>query len=88
MCLARPGKVIEVVDREARLGRADVLGTLRTVNLSLLGGVAPGEWVLIHLGFAVEKISEAEAAELTRLFGELGAAFEETEALGSEEARS
>jgi len=76
MCLALPGRVLEVVDCEARLARVDVLGTVRMVNLSLLGEVTSGDWVLVHMGFAIERMSTAEAEETVRLFAELGAALE------------
>ncbi len=76
MCIALPGKVLEVSGVEGHLGRVDVLGTPRMVDLSLLGKVAPGDWVLVHLGFAMEKLSEAEAAETARLLEELGLALE------------
>jgi hydrogenase expression/formation protein HypC len=86
MCLAVPGRVLEVVDPEARFGRVDVLGTPRMVNLSLVGEVAPGDWVLVHMGFAMERMSEVEAAETVRLFEELGPALEEAAAEAREEA--
>ena len=59
MCLAIPGQVIEFVDDELRLAKVDVAGVQRNVNVSLLdgddGGVAPGDWVLIHVGFALSR---------------------------------
>jgi hydrogenase expression/formation protein HypC len=76
MCLALPGKVLEIVDPVARFARVDVVGTTRMVNLSLVRDAAPGDWVLVHTGFAVERIGEAEAAESVRLFEELAAALE------------
>ncbi len=80
MCLAVPGKVLNIVDPEARLARVDVLGTPRMVNLSLLGEVAPGDWVLVHMGFAMERMTEVEATETVRLFDALGSALEEAAA--------
>jgi len=75
MCMALPGQVREV-DADGRMGTVDVLGQVRPVNLSLLEGVAPGEWVLVHTGFAVERMSEGEAAETVRLFEELASVLE------------
>jgi hydrogenase expression/formation protein HypC len=72
MCLAMPGRVVSV-DRAAACARVDVLGVARTVNLSLVDPVAPGDWVLVQMGFAVARMSEAEAAESVRLFEALGA---------------
>jgi hydrogenase expression/formation protein HypC len=86
MCLALPGKVLHIVDPEARLGLVDVLGTPRMVNLTLVGEVAPGDWVLVHMGFAMERMSEAEAAETVRLFEELGSVLEAAAAGSPEEA--
>lgn len=76
MCLAMPGRVIEIVDPDKRIGRVDVFGANRLVNLGLLDDVAPGDWVLIQVGFAVEKIDEVQALETIRLFKEIGSAFE------------
>jgi len=71
MCLAMPGRVLSV-DGVGTSGRVDVLGAERAVNLSLVDGVGPGEWVLVQMGFAVARMSEADAAETVRLFEELG----------------
>jgi hydrogenase expression/formation protein HypC len=68
MCLALPGKVLEIVD--AGTARVDVRGTPRTVSLGLLD-VRPGDWVLVGMGLALERISECEAAETLRLLDEL-----------------
>ena len=66
MCLAIPGRIIEVVDVGNRLARVDVAGVQRNVNIGLLdsdagGGVGPGDWVLIHVGFALSQVDEEEA---------------------------
>lgn len=66
MCLGIPGRVVEVLAGNAgMLALVDVLGARRPVNLGMLEDmtVAPGEWVLIHMGFALERIDEAKAAE-------------------------
>jgi hydrogenase expression/formation protein HypC len=76
MCLALPGKVLTIVDPAAGLACVDIQGTPREVNVSLLDGVAAGQWVLVSTGFAVARLSEAEAAEAVRLFEELGDALE------------
>ena len=80
MCLAIPGKVVEVVDEANRLARVDVAGVRRTVNIGLLdsgdGGVGPGDWVLIHVGFAISHIDEHEAAETLSLLEAMGAEYE------------
>jgi hydrogenase expression/formation protein HypC len=80
MCLAIPGKVVEVVDEANRLARVDVAGVRRTVNIGLLdsgdGGIGPGDWVLIHVGFAISHIDEREAAETLSLLEAMGAEYE------------
>ena len=81
MCLAIPGQVVEVVDDERRLAVVDVAGVRRTVNIALLdvdGTTAgPGDWVLIHVGFALSKMDEQEAQATLRLLGEMGAEYEQ-----------
>lgn len=80
MCLAVPGQVVAMVDEQNRLARVDVVGIERNVNIGLLdteaGGVRPGDWVLIHVGFAISKIDEVEAQLTLRLLEELGAEYE------------
>jgi hydrogenase expression/formation protein HypC len=80
MCLAIPGHIIEMVDVTNRLARVDVAGVRRTVNVGLLdadgGGVGPGDWVLIHVGFALSKVDEDEAAATLKLLQGMGADYE------------
>ena len=80
MCLAIPGHVIEVVDEENRLAKVDVAGVRRNVNIGLLdddGGVAAGDWVLIHVGFALSKVDEEEAQATLLLLQKMGDAYEQ-----------
>lgn len=65
MCLGAPGRIVERSTDSPDLARAEVEGVIRDVNLALLEGedVGPGDWVLVHLGFALERLTEAEAAE-------------------------
>jgi hydrogenase expression/formation protein HypC len=66
MCLGIPGRVVEVLPGNAgMLALVDVLGAQRPVNLGMLEDltVEPGEWVLIHMGFAVERVDAARATE-------------------------
>jgi hydrogenase expression/formation protein HypC len=71
---------MEVVDAANRLARVDVAGVQRTINVGLLdhdgGGIEPGDWVLIHVGFAISRIDEAEAAETLALLQGMGAEYE------------
>jgi hydrogenase expression/formation protein HypC len=80
MCLAIPGRLMEVVDDANRLALVDVAGVQRTINIGLLDaegeGVQPGDWVLIHVGFAISKVDEAEAAQTLSLLEGMGADYE------------
>jgi hydrogenase expression/formation protein HypC len=80
MCLAIPGRVMEVVDEANRLARVDVAGVERTVNIGLLDsegdGAQVGDWVLIHVGFALSKVDEEEAAATLSLLEGMGTDFE------------
>ncbi len=81
MCLAIPGQVMEVVDEENRLATIAVAGVRRTVNIGLLDvdgtSAGPGDWVLIHVGFALSKIDEEEAHATIRLLEQMGEEYEQ-----------
>ena len=83
MCLAIPGRVVEVLDDVNRLAQVDVAGVRRTVNVSLLdddgnGATAlAGQWVLIHVGFALSRIDEREALATLELLQQMGADYEQ-----------
>jgi hydrogenase expression/formation protein HypC len=81
MCLAIPGQVVELVDPVNQIAKVDVVGVRRNVNVSLLaddgGGAVPGDWVLIHVGFALAKVDEVEAQATLRLLEEMGAHYEQ-----------
>ena len=82
MCLAIPGEIVVVVDEPYRLARVDVAGVRRTVNFGLLvndgdGGARPGDWVLIHVGFALSKVDEDEARATLRLLEQMGDEYEQ-----------
>ena len=63
MCLGIPGQLVEFMDEHEHLARVDVSGVTRVINIGLLEdeGLQKGDWVLIHVGFAMSKIDEAEA---------------------------
>ena len=81
MCLAIPGQIVEVVDEANRLAQVDVAGVRRNVNIGLLDATAtasaPGDWVLIHVGFALSKVDEEEALATRRLLEQMGAEYEQ-----------
>lgn len=87
MCLAIPGKIVEVLASDRDLAVVDVLGVRRKVDLGLLQDDRPttGDWVLIHVGFAMSKISEAAARDQIRMLTVLGegeAAMQEVRGYG------
>lgn len=81
MCLAIPGEVIEIVDPENRLAQVDVAGVRRSVNVGLLDedghSAEPGDWVLIHVGFAISQVDEEEALATRKLLEGMGAEYEQ-----------
>jgi hydrogenase expression/formation protein HypC len=81
MCLAIPGQVVEVVDEHNRLASVEVAGVRRTVNIGLLDvddtSAQAGDWVLIHVGFALSKIDEEEAHATLALLREMGVEYEQ-----------
>lgn len=84
MCLGIPGQLVEMLEIHEHLARVDVSGVGRIVNIGLLEDehLVPGDWVLIHVGFAMSKIDEAEAAMAMDSLQMMGAAYtEELEAL-------
>ena len=77
MCLAIPGQIVEITDQENSLARVDVVGVRRTVNVGLLDDIEPGDWVLIHVGFALSKVDEEEAHATLALLQGMGAEYEQ-----------
>lgn len=77
MCLGIPGQVVELLEQHEHLARVDVNGVGRIVNIGLLEDehLAPGDWVLIHVGFAMSKIDEAEAAMALDSLRMMGGAY-------------
>jgi hydrogenase expression/formation protein HypC len=76
MCLGIPGLVSELLDND-QLAKVDVAGVKRTINIGLLEDekLEPGDWVLIHVGFAMSKIDEREAELALASLRMMGAAF-------------
>jgi hydrogenase expression/formation protein HypC len=79
MCLAIPGQILEIVDEERRLAVVDVAGVRRKINIGLLDadGVDVGDWVLIHVGFAISQVDEEEARATRDLLERMGADYEQ-----------
>jgi len=79
MCLAIPGKIVEIVDAENHIAKVEIGGVRRGVNIGMLDDVRIGDYVLVHVGFAMSKVDEKEAHETLRLLQELGSYQEEFE---------
>ena len=72
MCLAVPGRLTELYARDGmRMGKVDFDGVVRDVCLECLGEASPGDYVLVHVGFALTRIDEAEAARVFALLDDL-----------------
>ena len=87
MCLAIPGKIVEISSDNQDSALVDVVGVRRRIDLGLLQDdkPVPGDWVLVHVGFAMSKISEQDAADQMRtlaILGEDEAAMREIEGYG------
>jgi hydrogenase expression/formation protein HypC len=77
MCLAIPGEIVELVEGNDQLVLVDVVGVKRRINIGLMepGEVGIGDWVLIHVGFAMSKVDEKEAADALAMLELMGQAF-------------
>jgi hydrogenase expression/formation protein HypC len=79
MCLGIPGEVVELYADRNDLAMVDVSGVRRAINIGLLEdeNIQPGDWVLIHVGFALSKIDEEEAAAALAFLQGIGQAYDE-----------
>jgi hydrogenase expression/formation protein HypC len=79
MCLAIPGKLLSVEgeDPAFRVGRMDFCGIKKTVNLAFTPDAEPGDFLLVHVGFALTRIDEEEARRLFEYLAQIGALAEE-----------
>jgi hydrogenase expression/formation protein HypC len=79
VCLGIPGEVVELLSDRPDLATVDVSGVRRAINIGLLSDEppVPGDWVLIHVGFAMSKIDEKEARSALDFLEGIGAAYEE-----------
>jgi hydrogenase expression/formation protein HypC len=77
MCLGIPAQIVEILDPEAKTAKAEIGGVRRIVSCALLEGEAQlGDWVLVHVGFALDRIDEEQAAETLQLLSDMGDAYE------------
>jgi len=77
MCLGIPAQLVEIVDPAAKIAKADVAGVRRDVSIALCPEASPGDWVLIHVGFALARIDEEQARETLALLEQIGPEYEQ-----------
>lgn len=79
MCLGIPGQIVEFVDEQKFFAKVDVSGVKRNVNTAMLvpDGLVSGDWVLIHVGFAMSKIDEEEARKTLDLLRQMDQIYED-----------
>jgi hydrogenase expression/formation protein HypC len=77
MCLAIPAQIVEVVDAAGGLAKAEISGVRRAVSIALCPEAEVGDWVLVHVGFALERIDEQQARETLELLEQMGEAYEQ-----------
>jgi hydrogenase expression/formation protein HypC len=74
MCLAIPARVAEVIENDMAI--VDVGGVRKTISLALVDGVAVGDYVIVHVGYALNRLDPEEAAKTLALFAEISAALD------------
>ncbi|ACK52634.1 hydrogenase assembly chaperone hypC/hupF [Methylocella silvestris BL2] len=87
MCLGIPGRIVKIDDPVKKLATVDVSGVRRQINIACIVDDnhsvddCVGDWVLVHVGFAMSRIDQREAAETLKILAELGEAQSEIEAM-------
>ena len=77
MCLGIPAQIVEVIDTESGLAKAEISGVRRAVSIALCPEAGVGDWVLVHVGFALSRIDEEQARETLALLERMGEAYEQ-----------
>lgn len=81
MCLGIPGRIVEIIDEDLTIAKAEVSGVRRNINIGLVHydeeRVEVGDWVLIHVGFAMSKIDESEARATLQALEDIGEDYEQ-----------
>ncbi|HZO97933.1 MAG TPA: HypC/HybG/HupF family hydrogenase formation chaperone [Gaiellaceae bacterium] len=77
MCLGIPAQLVEILDREGGLAKAEISGVRREVSVALCPEAGVGDWVLVHVGFALSRIDEEEARATLALLEQMGEAYEQ-----------
>jgi hydrogenase expression/formation protein HypC len=77
VCLGIPAEIVELVDADAGIAKAEISGVRRKVSVALCPEAEVGAWVLVHVGFALSRIDEDEARETLALLEQMGEAYEQ-----------
>jgi hydrogenase expression/formation protein HypC len=77
MCLGIPAQIVELVDTQAGIAKAEISGVRRDVSIALCPEAQVGDWVLVHVGFALSRIDEEQARETLELLEQMGEAYEQ-----------
>jgi hydrogenase expression/formation protein HypC len=75
VCLGIPAQIVELVDPEAGIAKAEISGVRRNVSVALVPEAEIGDWVLVHVGFALTTIDEEQARETLALLERMGEAY-------------
>jgi hydrogenase expression/formation protein HypC len=77
VCLGIPAQIVELLDPDARLAKAEISGVRRTVSVALCPEAEVGDWILVHVGFALSRIDEEQARATLELLEQMGEAYEQ-----------
>jgi hydrogenase expression/formation protein HypC len=77
VCLGIPAQVVELVDPEGGIAKAEISGVRREISVALCPEARVGDWVLVHVGFALETMDEEQAKETLELLEQMGEAYEQ-----------
>lgn len=77
MCLGIPAQIVELVDPEAGIAKAEISSVRRNISIALVPEAEVGDWVLVHVGFGLSRIDEEQARETLALLEQMGEAYEQ-----------
>jgi len=77
MCLGIPARIVAMVDEEARIAKGEISGVRRDISVALCPEAQVGDWVLVHVGFALSRIDEQRARETLEALERMGEAYEQ-----------
>ena len=77
MCLGIPAQIVELVEPDVGIAKAEISGVRRNVSVALCPEAEVGDWVLVHVGFALARIDEEQARETLALLEQMGEAYEQ-----------